>query len=158
MGHSRNQTCLYLQMLQTTTRSLLWWDIKKIDLWLLLDLEAFLRSTSIQRMFTESLSWRKISQTNSSAIFVTILNVGIYNICKYKQNHCVCFREWPINFWGVNIAKFHCFIRNFAQARCTNFEKIVFVYFESQSSSYPIFSFIDVFLTENEFFQNELSI
>jgi hypothetical protein len=59
MGRPQKQTqcfCLYLQMLQTTTRSLLWWDMKKIDVMLLLDFEAFLRSKSIQRMFTESLS------------------------------------------------------------------------------------------------------
>ncbi len=103
----------------------------------------------------------KSSRSHESIFFISHqskLRVVVCNICKYKQNRCVWFREWLINFWSVNFAKFRCFIRNFATERCSNFEKIVFLWFESPSSTYPIFSLIGVFLTENEFFQNDVSI
>ncbi len=150
MGHSQNQTqlfCLYLPMLQTTTRSLLWWDMRKIHVRHQFDIEAFLRSRPYRASSPRARLDERYSTWIHPTIFVTILQSSIYNICKYKQNHCICFRERPINFWGVNFAKFHCFIRNFATERCPNFEIIVFVWFESPSSTYPIFSFIGVFLT-----------
>jgi hypothetical protein len=162
MSRSQKQAqwfCLCLQMLQTTTRSLLWWDMKKLDVMLCSILKHFWEVHPYGACLPKACLDERYHTRTHPTIFVIIFHVSIYNICNsffidtvvvatwnlcentkryiraheknwlctLAQNHCVCFREQPINFWCVNIVNFRCFLRNFALARCPKFEKIVFV-------------------------------
>ena len=93
---------------------------------------------------------------NLTKPFQQEIGVTVRSLWDFFENWFDRFWDPHPNFHGDWELKFRMWTRNFGTAWCTNFWRNVFVFSVSKITIYEILEWFELFLVENEFFEQKI--